>query len=280
MTEASDWLGRVGDVWASEWERTDRSFADLAASLDAAILAAAPAGAGTALDIGCGAGATSIALAAARPDLSVIGVDLSQTQLAVARERATDLGNLQFVEGDVLRAAAAHAPIDLFVSRHGVMFFADPVAAFAALHAAAAPGARLVFSCFRTPEENAFSHEIAIAVAGAPPLPRGTAPGPYAFADPVRVAGILAAAGWADAKPCAIDYLHRAGQGDDPVGEAVAYFSRIGSAAPLLRAMSPPEREAARTRIAAVCAAHRRADAVDFPAAAWLWTARAWGGSS
>jgi len=275
MTGASDWLGRVGDVWASEWERTDRSFADLAVSLDAAILAAAPAGAGTALDIGCGAGATSIALAAARPDLSVIGVDLSQAQLAVARARAADFGNLEFVEGDVLSAAAARAPIDLFVSRHGVMFFPDPVAAFAALHAAAAPGARLVFSCFRTPEENAFSQEIERAVTGAPPSPRGTAPGPYAFADPARVAAILAAAGWADAKPRAVDYRHRAGQGADPIGEALAYFSRIGSAAPLLRAMAPAERAAALTRIAAVCARHRRANAVDFPAAAWLWTARA-----
>jgi len=38
MTSAGDWTGRVGHVWAAEWRRTDRSFADLARHLDAAIV--------------------------------------------------------------------------------------------------------------------------------------------------------------------------------------------------------------------------------------------------
>ena len=274
MTEARDWAGRVGGTWAAEWQRTDRSFGDLAARLNAAILAGAPE-TGRALDIGCGAGATSLALAAARPRLAVTSADLSAEMLAVARERGAGLANLDFVEGDVLAVAAKRAPLDLMVSRHGVMFFADPIAAFAALHAAAAPGARLVFSCFRQPGENRWASEIAAAVTGSPPAPREGAPGPFAFADRDRVANILAAAGWSAAAAEPVDYANRAGAGGDPVADAVSFFTRIGPAAPLLRDLPPAAREAALARIAAVCEKHRAGDAVDFPAAAWLWTARA-----
>lgn len=274
MTEAHDWAGAVGGTWASEWRRTDRSFGDLSSALDAAILGAAP-DIGRVLDIGCGAGSTSIALAKARPRLAVTGADLSSALLAVARERAAGLANLDFVEGDVLRTAAAMAPIDLMVSRHGVMFFADPVAAFATLHAAAAPGAHLIFTCFRTPAENEWATDVAIAVSGSPPAPRTDAPGPFAFADEGRVAAILADSGWREARATPIDYANRAGEGADAVADAVSFFSRIGPAAPLLRELPPAAREAALARLAAVCAQRHTGDAIDFPAAAWLWTARA-----
>lgn len=274
MTEAHDWAGTVGGTWASEWRRTDRSFGDLSSALDAAILSAAP-DIGRVLDIGCGAGSTSIALAKARPRLAVTGADLSSALLAVARERAAGLANLDFVEGDVLRTAAAMAPIDLMVSRHGVMFFADPVAAFATLHAAATPGANLIFTCFRTPAENEWATDVAIAVSGSPPVPRTDAPGPFAFADEARVAAILADSGWREARATPIDYANRAGEGADAVADAVSFFSRIGPAAPLLRELAPAAREAALARLAAVCAQRHTGGAIDFPAAAWLWTARA-----
>lgn len=274
MTDESDWTGQVGETWASEWQRTDRSFGDLARHLDAAILAAAPE-TGRALDIGCGAGATSLALAAARPDLAITGVDLSPGSLAVARDRAARLANLTFVEGDVIAAARRLAPVDLFVSRHGVMFFDDPVRAFAALHAAAAPGAALVFSCFRAPAENAWISEVVEAVTGAPLAPRDAAPGPFAFADDGHVARILADAGWVGATAAPVDYTYRAGEGDDPVADAVSFFSRIGPSAPILRTLLADQRDATLARIAQVCARHRHGDAIDFPAAAWLWSARA-----
>lgn len=274
MTEAHDWTGRVGGTWAAEWRRTDRSFGALADRLNAAILDVAPE-TGRALDIGCGAGATSLALAAARPHLSVTGADLSPNLLAAARGRAAGLANLDFVEGDVLRTGAAIAPVDLMVSRHGMMFFADPVSAFAALHAAAAPGAPLVFTCFRDPSQNLWASELVVAVTGAPPAPREGAPGPFAFAERDRVAQILFDAGWADTAAEPVDYANRAGEGVDPVADAVSFFTRIGPAAPLLRELPPAARDAALARIAAVCERHRAGDVVDFPAAAWLWTARA-----
>ena len=275
MTDAGDWSGRVGDVWAAQWRATDLSFADLAPGLDKAILAAAKQGAGTAIDIGCGAGATAIALATARPDLRIVGVDLSSALLNVAAHRAEGIGNLRFVDDDIRTAAASLAPVDLFVSRHGVMFFDDPVAAFATLRAAAAPDARFVFSCFRPPAENAWVQQIGQAVEGASPQPRADAPGPFAFADPDRVRSILDEAGWKTDVPAAIDYRYRAGEGEQAVADAVAFLSRIGPAAARLRDASAGERDAAVARITGVVERHRVADAIDFPAAAWIWFARA-----
>ena len=275
MATKNDWTGKVGDVWAEEWRRTDLSFADLSRQLNAAILAVAPAGPGVAVDIGCGAGSTSIALAAARPDLSVTGVDLSRSLAAIARDRAARSPNLTIVNDDIRHTSAALAPIDMYVSRHGVMFFADPVSAFAGLHAAAAPGARIVFSCFRAADGNTWTHEINHAVTGELPALRGTEPGPFAFADPDYVTDLLGRAGWGDIARTPVDYAHRTGEGTDPVAETLHYFQRIGTAAALLREMPRPDRNAALDRIAAVARRHQHGDTIDFPAQAWIWSARA-----
>jgi len=266
MTIATDWRARVGDVWAEEWRRTDRSLADLSRHLDAAILAASPAGGGVALDIGCGAGATSATLAAARPDLAITGVDLSAPLVAIACERVP---HACFYVADAAADVLAVRP-DLLVSRHGVMFFADPAAAFARLHAAAAPGAALVFSCFRERAANAFASDLVTAITGTAPVdPPAYAPGPFAFARESRVATILAAAGWSDARaePIAFDYV--AGAGSDPIADAVAFLSRIGPLAAIVAA----DPAALRPRLAAALARYVIANRVVLPAAAWIWRA-------
>lgn len=300
MTSAGDWAAAVGDAWAREWRRTDRSLAALSRHLDAAILAAAPPGPFRALDIGCGAGGTSLALAAARRDAAIVGVDLSAELIAVARERADSRSvlprrrepgvagrlargpglppaqeheRMAFEVGDAIAFAAGHGPFELLVSRHGVMFFDDPVAAFAGLRAAAAPGGRLVFSCFRDRALNGFAHEVG-AAAGIDPA-AGDAPGPFAFADEGRVARILADAGWHDASATPVDFAYRVGAGEDPVGDALDFLQSIGPAAPAIRAAAPAARDAMLGRLAARLARRRVGDAIDFPAAAWIWSARA-----
>ena len=307
MTAAQDWTGRVGDVWAAEWRRTDRSLADLSRHLDAAIAAAAPAGRFRAFDIGCGAGATSLALAKARPDAEIIAVDLSDPLVAVAKQRANVLpsldregsgvgrlpqahpskedntaptpplpgrgaANLSFLPGDALNLATEHAPFDLLYSRHGVMFFADPVAAFTTLRRSAAPGARIVFTCFRDWTANAFTADPLAALDLPPPQ---TGPGPFAFADRDRVAAVLTAAGWRDSTATPIDFTYRAGAGPDPIGDALDFLQRIGPAASALRGMADGERAEAIDRLRGVIERYRVADTVDFPAAAWLWSATA-----
>lgn len=225
-------------------------------------------------DVGCGAGATSIAAARANSKARIIGMDLSEALLAVAAERAAGLDNLGFVAGPVEDILPPLGPFDLIVSRHGVMFFPDPVDGLAAMRAGAAPGAGLIFSCFRAPSHNLWSSEIVAAMLDAPPPPpEAYAPGPFAFADEKFVRSVLAAAGWSNAEPRAVDFTYRAGEGEDPVADAVAFFTRIGPAARVLRDAPAGRRRDMLDRVAEVCARYRHGNAVDFPAAAWLWSA-------
>jgi SAM-dependent methyltransferase len=276
MTEAAQWRTDVGSVWAEEWARTDRSFAGVSAALDAAILAAAPE-TGEVLDIGCGAGGTSIALAKARPTLAVTGVDLSPDLVAVAQERGAALLNLRFQVADAADPpppvlGTAHA---LAVSRHGVMFFAHPVAAFTAIRTLLAPGAPLVFSCFQAPARNPWASDVVEAITGEPLGASGDMPGPFAFADPDHVAAVLAEAGWSDASARDLDYTYIAGEGPDPVADAAEFLGRIGPGGRAMATLPEAERPAAHERLRALLERHVTGDTVAFPAAAWIWTARA-----
>ena len=271
MTTRSEWTGRVGSAWAAEWRRTDRSFGALTDRL----LAAAQAERFTsALDIGCGAGEVSCRLAATQREAQVLGIDISTELLAVARERGAGQGNLAFAEADAAawRAAPGTRP-DLLVSRHGVMFFADPVAAFAHLRGEAAPDARLVFSCFRQASDNEWVAALAGVVPRASAPAEPDAPGPFAFGDPARVERVLGEAGWRDPGFESFDYSMVAGEGAQAVDEALAYFQRIGPAASALAELAEADRAAARERLRALLERRRTSDGVAMPSAAWIVTA-------
>ncbi|MET4897278.1 class I SAM-dependent methyltransferase [Sphingomonadaceae bacterium jetA1] len=265
---AQDWIGRVGQVWAAQWRKTDRAFGGMTAQLEALIGNVAPRRAFKAFDIGCGAGSTGLALAAMRPEAEIVGVDLSIDLLAVARERAGEDGRFRFVQGDAVTIAGAEAPVDLFVSRHGVMFFDDPVAAFTRFAAAAAPGGAMVFSCFADMAANGWSR----LGGGDTPPSASTAPGPFAFADPDRVRDLLARAGWrGEARRC--DFAYRVGEGPDPVEDAMAFLTRIGPAATRLRQVPEAERPAILAWLREALARQVAGEAIDYPASAWLWHA-------
>lgn len=273
MTSATEWTGRVGQTWASEWQRTDRSFAGLTPHLDAAIIASTPAIPFRAIDVGCGAGSTSLALATACPDATVTGVDLSPDLLAVAGRRGAGVHNLHFAHGDAIAVAQALTPLDLLVSRHGVMFFDDPVKAFAKLRTASRPDAALVFSCFCNRSDNPWASDLIEQVTGTRPTsPSGYAPGPFGFADPAITAAILTKAGWAVGNYARVDFSYLAGAGDDPVADAAAFFRRIGPLASALKQAA--DSAALDARLKAVLERYRIDDTVAFPASAWIW--RAW----
>jgi SAM-dependent methyltransferase len=191
--------------------------------------------------------------------------------IAIARDRAHGLANLEFTSGDAIDHAATGGPFDLFFSRHGVMFFPDPVAALTRLHAAATPGAPLVFSCFAAAADNPW----ASLLTEPPPARRGYVPGPFGFADEGGTRAILDRSGWRDATAARVAYRYVAGQGADPVADAVSYLSRIGPAATALREAAPADRPVLEARLAARLTEHRDADTVTFPAAAWIWSAYA-----
>ncbi len=180
----------------------------------------------------------------------------------------------QFVDAD----AAVHpfAPeFDAIASRFGVMFFADPVAAFANMRKALKPGGRLAFVCWRTMPENLWAFEpFAAARPFLPEQPPADplAPGPFAFADPARTTAILEGAGFKNAAATKLDTAMHVAK---TAADAAQFSLNIG---PLSRAASGVD-DATRARIvAAVTAAmakYETPDGVSPPAACWLVSARA-----
>lgn len=273
MTTRIQWEAEVGRAWAAEAARTDRSFAGLTPGLLERI-AAFPGE--RVLDVGCGAGELSLAVARARPDAQVLGVDISAELVAVAEARAAGMANCRFVLADAARADAIGFAPDLLVSRHGVMFFDDPVAAFAALRGNAAAGAGLVFSCFRAEALNPWAWDLARMVA-FPEVPQtgGEAPGPFAFGDPARIERVLGAAGWREVAPAAVDYDYVVGEGENAVADALSFLSRIGPAARALRESDADARARILERIEAWLSGNCVNGRLAFPAAAWIVTAKA-----
>lgn len=269
MTDIAEWQGGVGRNWATEWERTDRSFAGLTPGLLDAI--AGEPGLRI-VDVGCGAGEIALAVAAARPDAHVTGVDVSPELVTAARERGEDIANVRFLLADATLWADPHGAPELYVSRHGVMFFPDPPVAFGHLAKVAAPGARFVFSCFRASAENEWAVEIAKLLP--PPAPTGAQPfppGPFAFADPEHVQRCMA--GWRDFAFTAVDYDYIAGAGPDPVADALAFFARIGPTALAIRTLPESAKASFMAKLEALVRSRLVGGKVSFRAAAWLVTA-------
>jgi len=183
------------EVAGPKWIRNgDAMEARLAAINDLLLAAAGPRPGEFILDIGCGTGTTARPFAAA--GAFVTGIDISAPMLGAARARG---GNITYIEADAQTYDFAHRKFDQMVSRFGVMFFSDPVAAFKNLHGALAEHGRLTFICWAKLEDNAhwqIPFELARARLGAPSPRHPHAPGPLAFADAGYVGSILTDAGF------------------------------------------------------------------------------------
>ena len=183
--------------WVGHQGRHDRMLSPLG---DHVLAAAALSPGDDVLDVGCGCGSTTLAAARAVGHGAVVGVDLSAPMLAQARANAASWGlaNVSFQEADAQVRRFGRA-FDAVISRFGVMFFADPVAAFANLRAAARPAGRLAFVCWQPLEANEWLTvpQAAMAEHVLPPEPaEPAAPGMFALADPARVRQVLGDAGW------------------------------------------------------------------------------------
>jgi SAM-dependent methyltransferase len=189
--QAEAWNGYEGEHWASHADRYDA----VNSGFNGFLLDQAGPG-DRVLDIGCGNGQlTRLAAARAR---SALGVDLSGPMLATARARAAEVPNVTFEQGDVQVHPFPDGAFDLAVSRFGVMFFADPVAAFANVRRALSPGGRLAFLCMTALSGTDLGR---VFGAMAPYLPQPTGAdgtGPTSFADPDRTRAVLTEAGFED----------------------------------------------------------------------------------
>jgi SAM-dependent methyltransferase len=263
------WNGQVGQRWVDYQESMDRNLA----SINDALMAFAAAKPGErVLDIGCGCGTTSMMLAdAVGPSGSVTGIDISKPMLGLAKSR-TKAANVTYMEADA-STARLKPGFTLAFSRFGVMFFADPVAAFANIREAFDAGGRLVFVCWRSLAENAWAAEpLAAARNLLPPQPPVDphAPGPFAFADEKRLMNILMKSGFTEFRGDKLDSTMNMG----PLEQAVDVSMRVGPLARAALEVDDATRAKIRERLRTVLKKYETPSGVTPPAACWLVSAK------
>jgi SAM-dependent methyltransferase len=271
VEQSALWNGPSGQVWKSEQALLDAMFVNFETVLTDAVTAT---GARRVLDVGCGSGATTLAIARhLGTNGSCTGIDISAPLVELARTRATRDGvDAKFLLADAQTHSFEGAPYDLAVSRFGVMFFDDPVAAFANLRGAMRAGGALRAIVFRAVGDNPFMTVAEHAAASLLPAlpPRRPGPGQFAFADREYVERVLATAGWSEIGlapidvPCAF-----------PARELVDYFTRLGPVGQALRAADDVQRTRAIAAIRAAFAPFVHGDEVRFNAACWMISAMA-----
>jgi len=267
------WNGPVAGRWITFREASDRRLAPMTAAVMS--FAAAKRGESV-IDIGCGCGETTLALAkAVGSGPEVLGVDVSEPMLDVARQLARSAGApIQFLAADAARHPF-NGTFDLAFSRFGVMFFEDPAAAFANIRTALKPSGRLAFLCWRKPAENpwaTFPFDVARDLLPPQEPSNPLAPGPFAFADPERVEGILRAAGFADIRVEKLDTRMSMG---DSLEQAIALATNFGPLARPFQEADSQKQSAIRARLAVEFGKRMTPGGLAFPAACWLVGARA-----
>jgi SAM-dependent methyltransferase len=261
------WVGLGGFV-----ERRAHAITDL-------LVARAGAAAGeSVLEIGCGTGAATVLFAEAVGERGrVVGVDISEPMLAGARQRVANSGvrNISLLQADAQVHHFEPDRFDLIASHFGVMFFADPIAAFGNLLPVARPGGRLCFVCWGPLEDNKhwlIPYEVASRHLG-PPAPKPPhMPGPMAFSDPGYVRSILEAAGFADVE---ISRETPAIIGSTPEEEA-EHACIIAPAGRLIDEKKPDDtvRETIKREMVEAFAAYARGGPMLLPSTVFLVTAR------
>lgn len=269
------WNGPTGQRWtrlAKQIEDNLRPFTD------ELVRRLAPQPGERVVDVGCGAGDTTLALAElVRGHGFVLGVDVSRPMLQRATARAANTPEypIRFVEADAAGHAFERGGFDALFSRFGVMFFADPAAAFANMRRALKPGGRLAFACWRDRRENAW---VTLPVAAArkhlselPPAPGPDEPGPFAFADSARIQRILTSAGFTAIQCEKFDPLLIYGDGTRAAAEYLTQMGPIGS---VLQDHPEALRQQVADTLAGLLEDKREAGALRLSAAVWIVTAR------
>jgi SAM-dependent methyltransferase len=270
------WNTEAGPRWVAMQEWMDTMLAPLT---DAALARAHPVAGEAVLDIGFGCGATLLELAARVGSRgTVVGVDVSAPMLERARSRvqSSSLTNIRLTLADAATHAFTLGAFDLAFSRFGVMFFDEPAGAFANIRNALAATGRLTFLCWAPQQDNSwFTIPLAAAAPYLPPQPETDpdAPGPFAFANPERVRGILERAGYSGIEIARHDTTLRI-SGVGEVERAARFAVASGPVARALAGSGPDVRAAAEQAIAAELRRLEGPSGVALPASVWLVSAR------
>ncbi len=270
------WNEAAGPRWVAFQDAIDRQIAPLGR------LAMERVGIGRGdrvLDVGCGCGHTTLEIARrVGPDGSVLGVDLSSGMLEQlsAGVRAAGLANVRATNADARSHAFPAASFDVAYSRFGVMFFADPDAAFANLRPALRPGGRLGFVCWQALPKNPWMLVPLMAAAQViplPPPPPPGAPGPFSFADPERVRGILARAGFEEVSVEPHEETLAVG-GSSELDRVVEFILQVGPTGSVLKDADAGTKNRVAETVREALRPHLGPEDLRMGSAVWIVTAR------
>jgi SAM-dependent methyltransferase len=200
--EAAAWAAARGEKWRAQLVGMEATLVPVdevlirAASLDAPHRIA---------EIGCGGGGTTLEILRHAPAGSVVrGFDISAALVEVARGRIpSDEPGIAFELADMATAAPEN-PYDRLLSRFGIMFFDDPLAAFANLLRWLAPGGRFAFAAWGRPADNPWMAVVRQVVAERITLPPSDleAPGPFRYSAAEKLVALLEQAGFGEIEVC------------------------------------------------------------------------------
>jgi SAM-dependent methyltransferase len=271
--QARYWNGDEAAHWLAHEDRYEAMLGPFTGHL---LNAAGVRGTDRVLNVGCGCGSTTRAAGRLATGGGALGVDLSGQLLhrAVQRAREEGLANVRFEHADVQVHPFTEPVFDAAISRFGVMFFAQPVTAFANIGRALRPGGCLVFVCWADPAENEW-----ITVPGAaaaqyvaiPPIGDPAVPGPFSLADRNRAVAILDAAGLAEVGIECVTVSLRLGS---DVADTVEFVKQAGIGQTLLREADPATTSRVTDALAAAFEPYVTTGGVWLGSTAWLVTAR------
>jgi SAM-dependent methyltransferase len=176
---------------------------------------------------------------------------------------------VRFELADAQTHAFPAQSFDLLFSRFGVMFFADPQAAFASLRRALQPGGRMTFVCWRPLQDNPWMLIPMMAAAQhiELKLPAPDAPGPFAFGDGERVRRILSAAGFTAIQLEDVDDALTIA-GTQQLDDAVEFLLQIGPTGGAVREADAAVRSRVAAAVRAAIAPYHSEQGVRMAAAA------------
>ncbi|MEV4006269.1 methyltransferase domain-containing protein [Actinomadura sp. NPDC049753] len=269
VQQAEAWNGWEGAAWADNAPRYDA----MMGGFNQPLLDRAAIGEDdTVLDIGCGTGQLTLLAARRAARARAVGVDISGPMLTRARADAAEQGiaNVRFEQADAEAHPFAEEGFDVVVSRGGVMFFADPAAAFANIARALRPGGRMVFI---VPQAGGPDSEYAKATAALAPLMRRPSPaarGMGSLSDPDRIRQVLDQAGLTDVDTSPVrapmDY------GRD-TGDAADFILSQGPVRYNLQDVGQTAVTRVRQELQAALAAYETPDGVHIRGSVWLVSA-------
>lgn len=198
MTNAEQeefWTSHAGPKWVTQQARMDAVLAPVLRLL----MDRAPLKTGDrVLDIGCGTGVSlSAAAKVVGSNGHVTGLDISETMLDLASQRMKAHVNVSLLKADAQVHMFATS-FDAMISRFGVMFFNDTIAALKNLGRALASGGTMTFAAWGPAPQNPYfmvPAKAATRVLGEMPKFDRTLPGPFAFEDSARVLDMMEQAG-------------------------------------------------------------------------------------